>query len=69
MPRPTFEELQAVWLLMYSRASLLDAMAFLKAMDAFSGCRFLRFRLLPTQCTARRFEVLRLLRDVTAAGL
>lgn len=34
MPRPTFEELQTVWLLMYSRASLLDAVAFLKAMDA-----------------------------------
>ena len=31
--RPTLEELQTFWLLAYSRSSLLDARAFLKAMD------------------------------------
>jgi hypothetical protein len=34
MQRPNFEELQNVWLLTYSRASLLDARRFLNAMDA-----------------------------------
>jgi hypothetical protein len=33
MCRPTIEELQTFWLLAYSRASLLDANAFLEAME------------------------------------
>jgi hypothetical protein len=33
MGRPTIEELQTFWLLAYSRTSLLDARAFLNAMD------------------------------------
>jgi hypothetical protein len=31
--RPTFDELQTFWLLAYSRASLLEAKALLKAME------------------------------------